>query len=182
MRATTIASATGAANTQVYRRQSVIFRLTGYSPILPLVSAGEGDGAAQWRPGQRATRRTGKTVFRPNVAARTSAAALETADAIGEACSGVSSIDWLSAPAGTAVLAGIAIARRRWSRYCESIGPRRTALRARAGREGAGGGAARLFRAEHASASWTARSRHSLAAAALTRQLRRRIAASCSST
>jgi len=65
-------------NTQVYRRQSVIFRLTGYSPILPMAFK---EKARQLRGGDADS---GAPVFRPNLAARTSASAMEAANAVGE--------------------------------------------------------------------------------------------------
>jgi hypothetical protein len=106
-----------AANTQVYRRQSVVFRLTGYSPILPLLLK---EKAMALRSGglTNAYAQEGKVVFRPNVAQRTSAAALETANAIGEAL-GRQLERLAEEPPGTP-LPGSDCAPP-WSRYCESI-------------------------------------------------------------
>jgi hypothetical protein len=69
-------------NTSVFRRNSAVFRLTGYFPILPLyldekammLRHGGDLGAAYAADRGEAP----KTVFRPNIAARTSAAALDT--------------------------------------------------------------------------------------------------------
>jgi hypothetical protein len=70
-------------NYVVLRRDSPVFRLTGYYPILPVflrekamaLRAGGDLGAAY----------AGKTVFKPNLADRTTAAALETSVAVSEA-------------------------------------------------------------------------------------------------
>ena len=68
-------------NTSVFRRNSAVFRLTGYFPILPMyldekammLRYGGDLGAAYAAERGDET----KTVFRPNIAARTSAAALD---------------------------------------------------------------------------------------------------------
>ncbi|MBY0493455.1 MAG: hypothetical protein K2Y23_04520 [Cyanobacteria bacterium] len=67
-------------NTSVFRHNSAVFRLTGYFPILPLYLDEKammlrygGDLSAAYAAGRN---ETPKTVFRPNMAARTSAAAL----------------------------------------------------------------------------------------------------------
>ena len=75
-------------NWTVVRRQSPVFRSTGYFPILPLAlrekamalrTGGNLDaGYAQQRGGES------QTVFRPNLAGRTSAGILEAASAISE--------------------------------------------------------------------------------------------------
>jgi hypothetical protein len=77
-----------AVNTQVYRRQSAVFRLTGYSPILPLVLQ---EKAIVLRNGglQKGSAADGKPVFKPNLAARASATALDTADALGQMLAGL---------------------------------------------------------------------------------------------
>jgi hypothetical protein len=72
----------GRANTSVFRHNSAVFRLTGYFPILPMyldekammLRYGGDLGAAYAASRGDAP----KTVFRPNIAARTSAAALDT--------------------------------------------------------------------------------------------------------
>jgi lysophospholipase L1-like esterase len=87
-------------NTRVYRRESPVFRLTGYFPILPLyldekakaLRHGGDLGAAY------ATQRgeVPKTVFRPNVLQRTSAGALDAAarvtNALGNQLDGLSAV------------------------------------------------------------------------------------------
>lgn len=72
-------------NAAVYRRQSALYRLTGYYPILPLylreraqlLRHGDIGTAYKTEAGEEV-----KTVFRPNVAQRTTAAALETLNAM----------------------------------------------------------------------------------------------------
>jgi hypothetical protein len=104
----------GGPNTQVYRRQSVIFRWTGYSPILPLVfeekarvlrTGGVGGGA-------------GQPVFEPGLAARSGAAALEAAQAIGDLLGRQLERVAAAPPAEPAPGADCAAP---WSKYCESM-------------------------------------------------------------
>ena len=71
-------------NRSVYRRDSAVFRAVGYYPILPLYLDGEGDDAALRQRSQRGVRRRRaletkikQVVFRPGLAKRTSAGALE---------------------------------------------------------------------------------------------------------
>lgn len=113
------------ANRAVFRHESAVFRLTGYFPILPLALVEKarslrfgGDldaayAAARNEPGS-------KTVFRPNLAARTSAAALEAADAVSNSLS--RQLDRMAARTEVAVAttteAGCAYP---WSHYCQSI-------------------------------------------------------------
>lgn len=106
-----------APNRQVYRRESVIYRWTGYSPILPLAlrekakvlrNGGFGSGATE----------DGKQVFRPNAVARTSATAMETANALGEMVG--RQLDRISTAPGGMPPAGMDCAAP-WSRYCESM-------------------------------------------------------------
>lgn len=103
-------------NRQVYRRQSAIFRWTGYSPILPLALQ---EKATVLRKGGFAGPTVdGKQVFRPNVVARTSATAMETAGAIGDLLG--RQLDRLAdAPSGTPVSGSDCAAPN--SRYCESV-------------------------------------------------------------
>lgn len=104
-------------NRQVYRRQSVVFRWTGYSPILPLVLREKAMVLRNGRFGGNTTA-DGKQVFRPNVMARTSATAMEAAIAVGDMLGRqLERID--STPGGTPA-AGIDCAAP-WSHYCESM-------------------------------------------------------------
>ena len=113
------------ANRAVFRHESVVFRLTGYFPILPLALVEKarslrfgGDldaayAAARNEPGS-------KTVFRPNLAARTSAAALEAADAVSNSLS--RQLDRMAAttqaPVASTTEAGCADP---WAHYCQSM-------------------------------------------------------------
>jgi hypothetical protein len=65
-----------------WRYQSPIFRWTGYFPIFPLV-LNEKAMAIRYGGNLNAAYGTGKVLFRPNLATRTTAAALETASALG---------------------------------------------------------------------------------------------------
>ena len=114
-----------APNTAVYRHESAVFRLTGYFPILPLALREKallfrygGDlKAAYADPFDESP---GKTVFRPNLAARTSATALETAGEVSKSLS--RQLDRLSAEKPPAVVAvseaGCAFP---WANYCQAI-------------------------------------------------------------
>jgi hypothetical protein len=105
------------SNTQVYRRQSIIFRMTGYSPILPLVLK---EKAMLLRTGgqPKGDATDGKAVFRPSLAARASATALESADAVGQMLD--RQLGGLAqAPAGPPIQG--ADCAPPWSRYCESV-------------------------------------------------------------
>ena len=107
----------GAPNNQVYRRQSVVFRLTGYSPILPLVLQ---EKAAMLRNGGSgsSSATSGTPVFRPNIGARTSATALETANAIGQVL-GEQLERFSTVPHGQSD--GSADCAWPWSQYCDSV-------------------------------------------------------------
>ena len=112
-------------NRAVIRHKSAVFRLTGYFPILPLVLDEKamslrygGDlekayAAVRNEPGSQ-------TVFRPNLAARTSAAALEAADAVSQSLG--RQLDRMAAAPQAAVTptteAGCASP---WAHYCQSI-------------------------------------------------------------
>jgi lysophospholipase L1-like esterase len=114
-----------AVNRAVFRHESAVFRLTGYFPILPLALVEKarslrfgGDldaayAAARNEPGS-------KTVFRPNLAARTSASALEAADAVSNSLS--RQLDRMAAtsqaPVASTTEAGCAYP---WAHYCQSI-------------------------------------------------------------
>ena len=76
-------------NTALYRHDSAVFRLTGYYPILPLVFAEKAMSlrtGGNLNAGYAAFRgeAEGKTVFKPGLADRTSAAALESVAAVTE--------------------------------------------------------------------------------------------------
>lgn len=71
-------------NTQLFRRQSPIFRLTGYFPILPIVLR-EKAMALRYGGGLEAAYRGKRTVFRPDLVRRMTAGALETTAEISRA-------------------------------------------------------------------------------------------------
>jgi hypothetical protein len=104
-------------NTQVYRRQSPIFRLTGYSPILPWALRQQADALLRGRGTESASTSDGKPVFRPGLAARTSAAALNAAGSIGEALD--RQFPHASGPLAVAASAGDCAAP--WRHYCAAI-------------------------------------------------------------
>lgn len=77
----------GGGNLSLLRHESAVFRVTGYYPILPLVL---GERAMLFRYGDLETAYAAKrgqapgAVFRPGLAQRSIAAALETANTVGE--------------------------------------------------------------------------------------------------
>jgi lysophospholipase L1-like esterase len=114
-----------APNRAVYRHESAVFRLTGYFPILPLALREKalslrygGDLKAAYAAPYETT--AGKTVFRPNLADRTSAAALEAAGQVSKSLG--RQLDQLSAekpPAAPLISeAGCAFP---WANYCQAI-------------------------------------------------------------
>ncbi len=112
-------------NTSVFRRDSALYRLTGYFPILPLylnekammLRHGGDLGAAY--SADRATE-TPKTVFRPNVAARTSAAALDTVATVTNSLGAqLGRLSKLEAPA-YARISRIGCSHP-WVNYCDSV-------------------------------------------------------------
>ncbi|HUQ88804.1 MAG TPA: hypothetical protein VM096_14705 [Vicinamibacterales bacterium] len=111
-------------NTSVFRHNSAVFRLTGYFPILPMyldekammLRYGGDLGAAYAASRGEAP----KTVFRPNVAARTSATALDTVakvtNSLGEQLGKLSTAE---APAYARVSRiGCSFP---WVNYCDSV-------------------------------------------------------------
>jgi lysophospholipase L1-like esterase len=111
-------------NRAVYRHESAVFRLTGYFPILPLALVEKarslrygGDLNAAYADAGKSNART---VFRPGLADRTSASALEMAEAVSSSLS--RQLDRFSAakPAGAASTTEAGCANP-WSQYCQSI-------------------------------------------------------------
>lgn len=106
-------------NMRVFRHQSPIFRLTGYLPILPLILQ-EKAMALRYGGNLEAAYRGEKTVFRPNLAERASAEALETAVKIGRSLErqlGRLSNDMKpSTPAVSAAGCG-----EPWAHYCREV-------------------------------------------------------------
>ncbi len=112
-------------NTAVFRQESPVFRLTGYFPILPamlrekalsLRSGGNLSAAYRAERGED----VGKVVFKPNVADRTSASALEAASSVANALS--RQLGRLSEDqAPQIVTASEAGCPRPWINYCDSM-------------------------------------------------------------
>ena len=110
-------------NVSLLRHESAVFRLTGYYPILPLVLR---ERAMLFRYGSLEAAYAAErgvapgTVFRPGVAGRSAAVALETAKTVGDSVS--RQLSRLSKPASKSVEnrseAGCAPP---WSMYCQSI-------------------------------------------------------------
>ncbi len=110
-------------NTAVFRRDSAVFRLTGYFPMLPLyldekakmLRYGGDLGAAY-----AASRGDQKVVFSPNLFQRTSAGAMEAAAAVTNALG--EQLGRFSEPSAAAVSKESAIGcRYPWVNYCHSI-------------------------------------------------------------
>lgn len=109
-------------NTLVYRRKSAVFRLTGYFPILPLyldekikmLRAGN-NLAAAYDAGKK-----GSTVFRPNLAQRTSAAALETVLSMANTLDAQLSKVAANPHAATTTVSALGCSPP-WVNYCESV-------------------------------------------------------------
>ena len=111
-------------NTAVFRHNSAVFRLTGYFPILPMYLDEKammfrhgGDLSAAYAAGRDGAP---KTVFRPNIAARTSAAALDAfakaTNSLGAQLGRLSSVE---APAYARVSRiGCSFP---WVNYCDSV-------------------------------------------------------------
>jgi len=112
-------------NTSLFRHDSAVFRLTGYFPILPLylnekammLRHGGDLGAAY--SADRATDAP-KTVFRPNIAARTSAAALDTVATVTNSLGAqLGRLSKVEAPAYARVSRiGCSLP---WVNYCDSV-------------------------------------------------------------
>jgi lysophospholipase L1-like esterase len=112
-----------APNTAVFRRQSAVFRLTGYMPILPLYLQEKamlirhgGDLAG----GYEAGRREQPTVFRPNLAERTSAAVLESAAAVSASLSRQIG-RWQEQESAIPVTSSALGCQTPWINYCENV-------------------------------------------------------------
>lgn len=121
------------ANTSVYRRNSAVFRMFGYFPILPLYLD---EKAKMLRHGgdlgnaYAVQRGEAKTVFRPNLIQRTSAGALDAAAAVTNALG--DQLGRLSASASPVTSATSAIGcADPWVVYCDGVHAAIRAMRAR---------------------------------------------------
>jgi hypothetical protein len=113
----------GRPNTDLFRHQSPVFRLTGYFPILPLFLQEKAFALRHGSVGAAYTSARGggtPTVFKTNLADRTSAAALEAAAAITVSLG--RQLDRLSAePLVASTTPPGAGCPAPWSHYCQSI-------------------------------------------------------------
>lgn len=113
----------GGPNRSVYRHESVVFRTTGYFPILPLwlsekaktLRYGSLEAAYEAARGNGST----TTVFRPGLASRTSASALEAAESVSTALG--KQLGRFSAQPSAAPHASEAGCATPWSHYCDSV-------------------------------------------------------------
>ena len=109
-------------NVDLLRHDSAVFRATGYFPILPLyfrekayaLQFGTVDAAYD-----AARNESSKTVFRPGLADRTSAAALKAAASIAESLG--KQLDHLAAAPVTAEGAAAGECAAPWTHYCKSV-------------------------------------------------------------
>lgn len=105
----------GAPNLRVNRRDSVVYRWTGYYPLLPIVV---GEKAMQLRTGDIHEAYRGHVVFRPSAVARTKAALLEAS---------VKIMQSLDTPSGSGPVPEATSADAfdactpRWGGYCRSV-------------------------------------------------------------
>ena len=107
-------------NRQVFRRDSPVFRVTGYLPIFPIIFKEKAASLLSGRAAGAAYDGSQKTVFRPGLAARGAAGMLSTlsgvSDAIGHQANGVASPAHLEAPVRDA-----SGCEAPWTLYCESM-------------------------------------------------------------
>jgi hypothetical protein len=106
-------------NTQIFRHESPVFRLTGYMPIFPIVfkeKAGAmlngGDAGASYRP-------DGKTQFHAGLAAKTGATVLAATADIAQSLE--AQIGRVTSERSSHADQGTETECERWSSYCRSI-------------------------------------------------------------
>lgn len=112
-------------NRRVTRRDSAVFRWTGYYPLLPIVV---GEKAMQLRSGDIHEAYRGRVVFRPSAVARTKAALLEASARI------LQSLDTSTAgdsADGSAPADAFDACTPRWAAYCRSVAEGVDAARSR---------------------------------------------------
>jgi GDSL-like Lipase/Acylhydrolase family len=107
-------------NRQVFRRDSPVFRLTGYLPIFPIIFKEKAASLLSGGATGAAYDASQKTVFRPGLAARGAAGMLSTlsgvSDAIGHQANEVAPPAHMDAPAR-----GASGCEHPWTLYCESM-------------------------------------------------------------
>lgn len=108
-------------NTDLSRHGSPVFRATGYFPILPLVLTEKAKALRFGNVGAayKASRGEEKTVFKPGLANRTSAAALEAAATVTASLG--RQLDRVSGGTPAFVATGEAGCATPWVHYCESV-------------------------------------------------------------
>jgi hypothetical protein len=101
-------------NTQVFRHQSAVFRVTGYLPIVPIIPL------ADWLRIRdlSATRDFNRVVFKPNIADRSSSEAAQTALRITQA---VDRQLGKLVPEGESAVIPPGTCGERWDYYCGSV-------------------------------------------------------------
>ena len=109
----------GGPNTSVFRHGSPVFRLTGYLPILPLILT-EKAMALRYGGNLEDAYWGKKTVFKPNLADRATAVALETAASISRSLE--RQLGRLSQETKPTNRASVAMGcEERWIHYCRAV-------------------------------------------------------------
>ena len=107
-------------NRQVFRRDSPVFRLTGYLPIFPIIFKEKAASLLSGGAPGAAYDASQKTVFQPGLAARGAAGMLSAlsgvSEAIGQQANGVASAEHRDAPVRDA-----SGCEAPWTLYCESM-------------------------------------------------------------
>lgn len=106
------------ANRDVFRRQSPVFRLTGYMPILPIILR-EKVMAIRYGGDLNAAYRGEKVVFSPTLAQRTTASAIKAASDVSDALS--RQLERFAQEADARPESGREGPCGRWADYCDSI-------------------------------------------------------------
>ncbi len=107
-------------NVQVFRRQSPVYRLTGYLPIFPIIFREKAAALLTGGDIGSAYSKDGKTVFRPGLAARGTAGALNAVAGVGEALE--QQLGHVSAaPPRTIPVDPSTGCHAPWQTYCQSV-------------------------------------------------------------
>jgi hypothetical protein len=105
-------------NTQVFRHESPVFRLTGYMPIFPIIFREKAGAMISGDPGA-IYRHDPKTVFHASLAAKTGATVLTTTADVAKALE--AQLGRVAAEPPPHVEDGTHTGCGRWSQYCRSI-------------------------------------------------------------